>query len=277
VFHRKGSHGFGTALVLLALVGVAVRCSGSQRPTQPATCDLPQNIQMVLRGSERLNPRESDNQSLPVVVRIYQLKSSAKMEQAEFRDIWQRDRDYLGEDLVKVEEMYLYPGQRLARAFRREAAATHVVAVAIFRHPQGTAWRTIYELPPPPGEERCAAQQTDPNASAPPVREPRYYFFLEDYYIEAAGDDPIDDAGVSDVLRLPSTLPSIPSVPQPPSVPSLPSAPSLPSVPSAPSLPSAPSAPSLPSAPSAPSVPVPRKVTAVELVAPTSLIAERTA
>jgi type VI secretion system protein VasD len=233
-------------------------CSSTPRlPTQPATCNLPQNIGLVLRGSERLNPND-DGRSLPVVVRIYQLKSGARMEEAEFEGVWRHDREVLGEDILKMDEMYLYPNQRMARTFRRDPAATHVVAVAIFRHPAGQAWRTIYELPPPPGDERCAAQSADPTASPPPVRDARYVFYLEDYYIEPGTDEPPGDAGIRDSrgrLRLPSTLPGRPSVPSVSSPPTLPSVPNLPGAPTLPGAPAAPTAPSLPSAPTAPSLP----------------------
>ncbi len=216
---------------------------------------------MVMRGSERLNPND-DGRALPVVVRVYQLKSSARMEEAEFEQIWHHDRETLGEDLLKVDEMYLYPNQRMGRAFRRDPAATHVVAVAIFRHPAGQTWRSIFELPPPPGDERCAAQSANPGANPPPVREPRYVFVLDDYFIEPGVDDPPADAGVRDNrgrYRLPSTLPGRPAMPQPaPSgggLPPLPSAPDIPAAPTAPSVPGAPAAPAAPTAPSLPSAP----------------------
>jgi type VI secretion system protein VasD len=260
----KVLHGLRSAILCAALVpALGAACSSPQRPNPGATCDLPQNIQMVLRGSERLNPND-EGRSLPVVVRVYQLKGITRFEEAEFETIWRNDRETLGPDLVKVEEFYVYPTQRLARSFRREDGATHVVVMAIFRHPAGQAWREMYELPPPPGEERCAQQQGDPNAPAPAVRDPRYYFFLEDYYIEAGGNDVTEDAGVR--RRVPSTLPgnlgapsrpsNSPQLPnQLPNAPQVPNAPQAPQVPNAPSAPSAPSMPSAPSAPSVPSVP----------------------
>ncbi|MEI2809116.1 MAG: type VI secretion lipoprotein TssJ [Nocardioides sp.] len=48
-----------------------------RRTTPGDTCALPQNIQMVLRGGERLNPND-EGQALPVEVRVYQLKASAQ-------------------------------------------------------------------------------------------------------------------------------------------------------------------------------------------------------
>lgn len=261
----KVLHGLRSAILCAAMVpALGAACSSPQRPNAGATCDLPQNIQMVLRGAERLNQND-EGRSLPVVIRVYQLKSITRFEGAEFEAIWHRDREVLADDMLKVEEFYLYPNQRLPRTFRREAAATHVVAMAIFRHPAGQAWRQIYELPPPPGDERCAAQQGNPNASAPAVRDPRYFFFLEDYYIEAGGDDFNEDAGVR--RRVPSTLPgtgqTAPS--RPTSGSGLPQLPNMPQVPNAPQLPSAPQAPSAPQLPSAPSAPTPPSVPGLSL------------
>jgi type VI secretion system VasD/TssJ family lipoprotein len=211
---------------------------------------------MVIRGGENLNPNDV-GQALPVEIRVYQLKSPTKMEESEFDVIWRNDRETLGQDIAKVDTMYLYPGQRVARAFRREEGVTHVVAVAIFRRPSGQSWRTIYELPPPPGDQQCAAQQ---GADAGPIQDPRYFFFLDEYFIESLGDDPGDDT--PDGGRLPGRLPGIPSAPQVPSVPTLPQTPQVPTLPQAPSLPSAPQAPSLPSAPQAPSLPTPPRLKA---------------
>jgi hypothetical protein len=197
-----------------------------------------------------------------VVVRIYQLKSIARMEEAEFDAIWRRDREVLADDILKIDEMYLYPNQRMARTFRREDAATHVVAVAIFRHPAGQAWRTIYELPPPPGDERCAAQSADPTASPPPVRDPRYVFYLEDYYIEPGGpDEPPTDAGVptaagGSACPAPCPPPRGPVGEQPPNAPQRAQPPQR-AV--APRRPHAPTAPSLPSAPAPRRCPAPRR------------------
>ncbi len=171
MFTLKVQHGVRRVLLCLALVApVVAQCSSSQpQPTTPDnTCSLPQNIQMVLRGGERLNPNDQ-GQALPVEVRVYQLKASAKMEESEFDAIWRTDHDTLGPDMVKVDVLYLYPGQRIRRAFRREDGVTHVVAVAIFRHPSGQSWRTIYELPPAPGDLACAAQL---GADAGATREP---------------------------------------------------------------------------------------------------------
>jgi type VI secretion system VasD/TssJ family lipoprotein len=255
VLTLKVQHGVRRVLLCLALIApVVAQCSSSQpQPTTPDnTCSLPQNIQMVLRGGERLNPNDQ-GQALPVEVRVYQLKASAKMEESEFDAIWRTDHDTLGPDMVKVDVLYLYPGQRIRRAFRREDGVTHVVAVAIFRHPSGQSWRTIYELPPAPADAECAARRGEDGGVG---GDPRYFFYLDEYYIEAMGDDPGEE---TDGGRLPGRLPGIPTAPQAPTVPTLPQTPTVPQVPSAPSLPSAPQAPSLPSAPSAPSAPsVPR-------------------
>ena len=257
MFTPKVQHGLRLAFLSLALTApVLSQCSSSQRPeaSQGGTCALPQNIQMVVRGGDHLNPNE-EGRALPVEVRVYQLKAPHKMEESEFEAIWHRDRDTLGQDIAKVDVFFLYPNQRVARAFRREDGVTHVVAMAIFRHPSGQSWRTIYELPPAPGDAQCAAQQ---GADAGAIRAPRYYVCLEFYDIEALGDDPGEDR--PDGGRLPGRLPGIPEAPQTPSVPTLPQTPQVPQVPQAPSLPQAPQAPSLPSAPSAPSVPTPPRL-----------------
>jgi type VI secretion system protein VasD len=107
----------------------------------------PGPIQISILGSSRLNPDEQ-GQSLPTVVKIYQLKAAARVEGADFEGLYRHEKETLGEDLIRVDDLVIGPGQQETKTLERDKAARALVAVAIFRRPAGTSWRSIVELPP---------------------------------------------------------------------------------------------------------------------------------
>lgn len=232
-------------VALVALLVLAA-CGGDSPPIQqPADCVLRQSIQLVVQAADRVN-MDDRGRSLPTVVRLYQLKELTRMENAEFEEVWHRAEDTLGPDLMQMDEVVVYPQQRLERAFERKEEAQYIVGVAWFRRPQGVSWRSEFELPPPPAESRCRAQQEDPMANPGPDADPHFFFFLEDYRIQA-GEDPsyepprrrrrASEGGGIDLDDVPTDTPSGPEAPAGPEAPSGPSAPSAPSGPSAPTVP----------------------------------------
>jgi len=125
---------------LVALLPLAGGCGlfGSKGP-------LP--IEVVVTASDRLNPDEQ-GQSLPTMVRIFQLKSTAKLEAADFDPLYRRPKEVLGEDLLHLEELTLSPGQSVRRQLDRDPAARAIAVVGLFRKPSGLSWRALAEIPP---------------------------------------------------------------------------------------------------------------------------------
>jgi len=72
-------------------------------------CSGPAKI--YLKGVKPLNLNERD-ESTPVDVRVYFLKDNRKFQQAPFEDLWVRDREVLGEDLVTEPRVFtVFPGE----------------------------------------------------------------------------------------------------------------------------------------------------------------------
>jgi len=151
-----------STLALVAGIAALARCS-SKAPAAKvpaAACALP-NPLLAITASETANA--SAGQGRPVQVRVYQLKSDARLLSAKFEDVWQNDAAYLAGDLIKVEEYTVYPGQTKEVKVARSPEAQSLAAVALFREPQGKSWFLTYELatprkdaPCPPGEPRIA-------------------------------------------------------------------------------------------------------------------------
>jgi type VI secretion system protein VasD len=128
------------ALSLLGLASAAGCATGSRGEASPAPFDV------TVEGAKRLNPDE-EGQSLPTSVRLYQLRSSGKMEAAEFDQVYRKEKETLGEDFVHVDEVTVSPGEKVKKTILREPGARALAAVAVVRRPSGTTWRAIVELP----------------------------------------------------------------------------------------------------------------------------------
>jgi type VI secretion system VasD/TssJ family lipoprotein len=161
---------------VLAIFLVTVLAGCAHDPPPPAAagpCKEPE-LKVTVRGSDRLNPDEA-GRSLAVVVRIYQLKSLKTLDDADFDGVWQHDRDTLGEDLMSVDEITIDPSDKKVVPVKRNPEARYLVAVGLFRKPDGIAWRATRTLHPV-----CSGETA---MKAPPPVLP-VTFVAEDYRIE---------------------------------------------------------------------------------------------
>jgi type VI secretion system protein VasD len=118
----------------------------------------------LLTASPRLNLDEN-GESLPTVVRMYQLRDSSKLIESSPDRLLAEDRALLAEDLVEVRELTLYPGERAVPLLMRGEGSTLVAVVAMFRRPNGTSWRAIRKLAPP-NPQHCQGAAATPQAQA---------------------------------------------------------------------------------------------------------------
>jgi len=128
------------SLVVLALT---VACRSGPPPAGEGP---PVDLEVV--AASRLNP-DDRGQSLPTVVRVYQLRAAGRLDRAEFDRLCREPKEALQDDLLRVDELTLTPGATVNRRLDREQGARYLAVVALFRRPTGTSWRAIAELGPP--------------------------------------------------------------------------------------------------------------------------------
>ncbi|HEX8614936.1 MAG TPA: type VI secretion system lipoprotein TssJ [Telluria sp.] len=123
------------AALPVALLALAAGCAKPVLPPPP-----PSIVQVSLTAAPDLNP-DARGRPSPVVARLFELKTLAAFEGADFLSLIERDKDILATDLVAKEEIILQPGE--TRAFKRELHAdTRFVAVlAAYRDIQRAHWR----------------------------------------------------------------------------------------------------------------------------------------
>jgi type VI secretion system protein VasD len=174
--------------VALAAVGLGamglgvVSLAGCSSPA-PAAPTKPCDVQVVtlnIYAADNINPNERGNPR-PVVVRLYQLKNDVRMENATYDEILLHDKDTLGDDMAKVDEVSVFPNDLVQVRFERIKEATVLAGVALFRTPKGNSWKTYYQFPPMPAEASCGGRGVD---AGPPTADPKTAFFIESTKID---------------------------------------------------------------------------------------------
>ena len=182
------------ALAALLVAVAAVGCGQTVvLPKEPDRCKL-QLVDMTIMASARLNPADTGD-ARPVQLRVYQLTTDVHLNNADFEKIWKADKATLGDELVKVEEMSVFPDSRVDIRFERDEKALFVAAVALFRTPRGRSWYTVMELPPAPGKGDCALLECDGGAGCKPQQNrlnPHFYVWLDGSRVDD-GEDRLDE------------------------------------------------------------------------------------
>jgi type VI secretion system protein VasD len=217
----------GLGLAVVPGVPALVGCSSVTVPKETPACTL-QVVGLTVIASPMLNP-EVDGAPRPVQLRLYQLKTDTRIENASFDEIWKDDKNTLQDDLVKVDELPIYPDTRTEVKFERDPSALFVVGVALFREPKGRTWWTEFELPPPPGKgscmfpdakcsgEGCPKDAGTPEGGAPP-RAPHFAIWMDHTRIDDGSDhlDEFPSAGRVREVFLHFSAPSGSPSPAPP-------------------------------------------------------------
>lgn len=169
---------FALALAGATSAGVLALSAAGCSAGPPAAAVKPCDVQVVtlnIYAADNINPNEKGNPR-PVVVRLYQLKNDVKMENATYDEILLRHKEVLEDDLMKVDEVEIFPNDLVQVKFERIKEATVLAGVALFRTPKGNSWKTFYAFPPMPAEAACGGRAVD---GGKPEADPKTSFFLE--------------------------------------------------------------------------------------------------
>jgi type VI secretion system protein VasD len=99
---------------------------------------------IVLMPTSTLNQDDAGG-SLPVLVRVYQLRAKERFQQATFKTLWKSDKEALEGDLLERKEVTIHPGKEteidVDLEVKRGAAFFGVMAV--FRQPNVEGWKQV--------------------------------------------------------------------------------------------------------------------------------------
>lgn len=122
------------ALATLALAG----CGGGPPP--------PTMIELTMAASPDANAIQ--NIPSPVVVRVYQLKSPAAFEEADYFQLDKSESEVLGDDLLGKDEYFLSPGASQTVISEVNPDTRYLGLVAAFYNIDAATWRDTVPVPP---------------------------------------------------------------------------------------------------------------------------------
>jgi type VI secretion system protein VasD len=125
------------------LVAALLQLGGCASPAPPSPTSI--SAKVIAASDANL---DAAGRPLPIVVRIYELKSSGSFEAADFYSLYNQDRQILGEDLLAREEANLQPGERIDINRPTDPGANYLGVIGAFREIDGASWRAVRRLAP---------------------------------------------------------------------------------------------------------------------------------
>ena len=184
----RGRHVHVTKWSSLAFLAASLLGTGCVKRVAQQ-CETPPPFYVVMNVSEQVNP-DPRGRSLPTVVRVIQLKDSARLERANFRDLWGRAEELLKDDLLQSAEFVVAPGQTNQRWLQRDPKAHFVLTMGHFRQPLGYSWRTVAVLPPVP-EAQCVERPAGGDLGPPKQGDQELRYRLQGYQIDLMLQPPV--------------------------------------------------------------------------------------
>lgn len=116
-------------------------CSSAPKPTPPTT------VSGTLQASADVNPSVSQRPS-PLLLRVYELRSAAHFNAADFMSLYQGTAGPFTADIVATDELTLQPGE--TRPYQKTLAPdTRFIAVfAAYRNLEQARWRVVVPITP---------------------------------------------------------------------------------------------------------------------------------
>ncbi len=167
---------------LSGLSSLSTGCTETPPPEEPDPCNV-QIVTLRIYGADLINPNENERPR-PVVVRLYQLATDLRMLNARYNDVLLRDGELLGEDLLKKDEVVVYPNDMVEIKFERIPEAQYLAAAAMMRTPQGHSWKTYYEFPPMPNTPAACLPTAGQGDAGAPQAFPETAFFVVERKID---------------------------------------------------------------------------------------------
>lgn len=127
---------------LAAALAGAVLALGLGACSSPPPKPVVTTVDGTIQGSDKLNPTVNQRPA-PLQVRVYELKTAAAFNSADFIALYQNDQATLAADVVSREEMMLQPGE--SRPYKKTLSADtkFIGVVGAYRNLEKATWRVI--------------------------------------------------------------------------------------------------------------------------------------
>lgn len=131
--------------IFCAIIALLSGCSSSKsRVGGVLNLDTDLKLNFIVEGN--INPDENKRPS-PVFVRLYELKSPAAFNKADFIDLYERDKEILGGDLLNKQMLKpLPPSVTRTDNLVLKSGATHVGLYVEFSQYRGSAYKATFPI-----------------------------------------------------------------------------------------------------------------------------------
>ena len=123
--------------LLVASATLLWGCASGPKPTP---------VDLQLTGAATVNP-DSRNRPSPVMVRVYELKTPAAFESADFFSLFDKDRETLAADMNTRDEFVLQPGQTVSLKRDAKMDTRYIGVLVAYRDLERSRWRAVTALP----------------------------------------------------------------------------------------------------------------------------------
>lgn len=135
-------------MALIALLGMSVFMAGcsSSKSRVGGVLNLDTDLKLMFETASDINPDENSRPS-PVFVRFYQLKSATAFDKADFIDIYERDAEIFGGEIVSKQILKpLLPGVGRTERFVLEPGTKIIALYAEFSQYPGSTYKVTFPV-----------------------------------------------------------------------------------------------------------------------------------
>lgn len=126
---------------LLAALLVLAACSSAPKPAKPTL------LSATLQAGSAVNP-DLRKRASPIVIRVYELKSAAAFDGADFVSLYERDQATLAAEMGSREEFILQPGETRTWAKTAAIDTKFIGVMAAFRDIERARWKALVAVKP---------------------------------------------------------------------------------------------------------------------------------
>lgn len=136
-------------ILFVALIYVAMLPACSTMNTKiGGMLNLDTDLDLTINADKDINPDEN-NVSSPLYIRMYELKSDKQFKNADFIDLYERDKEVLGSDMLAKQRLKrLVPGEKREKDFVLDPQTRFVGLFAEFQKYQDATFKVIIPVEP---------------------------------------------------------------------------------------------------------------------------------
>lgn len=170
---------------LLALPLVVLGCKKKDEDTCKPEEKGFAKVRVVVQATPEIN-LDAEGTPRATSLKVFQIKGGRSLDvPLDFRQVWQDAPSAFGDELLKEEELTIYPDKIDVFDIEPDPEATHIVAAAIFREPLGSSWYAEWEVPEFHGDSVCMAEK-----KKQPYEDPCFLVFMEGSQIDGDHEPP---------------------------------------------------------------------------------------